>query len=53
MTVNTNLKKLFKNKRENLIIVFLNGQVLSVKISIILINILNVIHKPKYDFWVH
>jgi hypothetical protein len=53
MTKNINLKKLFKNKRENLIIVFLNGQILSIKVSIILINILNLIHKPKYDFWVH
>ena len=47
------IKTYIKNKRENLVIVFLNGQILHHKISIILTSILNIIHKPKYDFWVH
>ena len=47
------LFKFFKNKREHLIITFLNGQILFIKLSIILNNLLNIIHKPKYDFWVH
>lgn len=47
------LFKYFKNKKENLIISFLNGQVLFVKVLIILQNLLHIIHKPKYDFWVH
>jgi hypothetical protein len=48
-----NIKKLFKNKREFLIIIFLNGQILKIKNAIILNSILNILHKPKYDFWVH
>lgn len=47
------LFKLFKNKKENLLIAFLNGQVLFSKVSIMLQNLLNIVHKPKYDFWVH
>lgn len=47
------LSKFFKFKQENLLIVFLNGQILYTKISIILTLLLNIIHKPKYDFWIH
>ena len=47
------IKKFFKNKQENFIIVFLNGQILYTKVSIILTFLLNIIHKPKYDFWIH
>ena len=47
------LFKFFKNKRENLIISFLNGQVFFLKVSIVVNNLLNIFHKPKYDFWVH
>ena len=42
-----------KYKKENLIIVFLNGQILNIKVSLIINSLLNIIHKPKYDFWVH
>jgi len=45
--------KFFKNKRESLIICFLNGQVFYFKLAIIINNLLNILHKPKYDFWVH
>jgi hypothetical protein len=45
--------KFFKEKREGLIVCFLNGQVLFIKLSIIINNLLNIFHKPKYDFWVH
>jgi hypothetical protein len=47
------VKKFMKLKKENLIIIFLNGQILHIKISLIINSLLNVLHKPKYDFWVH
>jgi len=47
------LKKFFKNKKEKFIIIFLNGQILYTKISIVLTTLLNILHKPKYDFWMH
>ena len=47
------IRSFMKYKKENLIIVFLNGQILNIKVSLIINSLLNIIHKPKYDFWVH
>lgn len=47
------IKKFFKKKTENLIIVFLSGQILSVKISIVLSIFLFKYNRTKYDFFVN
>lgn len=47
------LRKFFKFKRENLIIVFLSGQIFYVRLSMIVSTLFNLIHFPKYDFTVN
>jgi hypothetical protein len=47
------LKKFFKNKKENLIVLFLSGQVLSAKVCVVLSVFLFKINKTKYDFCVY
>jgi len=44
------IKKFFKNKRENFIILFSTGQIFSIKLTIVLNSLLKRIHRPKYDF---
>jgi hypothetical protein len=47
------LKKFFKNKKENLIIIFLSGQILSVRLALVLSIFVFKINKTKYDFCVY
>jgi hypothetical protein len=47
------IKHCLKKKKENLIIIFLSGQVFYIRLSIILSNFLNIYNKPKYDFSVY
>jgi hypothetical protein len=44
------LRKFFKLKRENFIIIFSTGQILSIRLALVIHTMLKRIHKPKYDF---
>jgi hypothetical protein len=47
------IKHCFKKKKENLIIIFLSGQIFYVRLTIILSTFLNLYNRPKYDFTVY
>lgn len=47
------IRHLIKCKKENLLIVFLNGQIYNPFISQLYTSFHKVVIKPKYDFWVH
>lgn len=44
------IKKFFKNKTENFIILFSTGQIFPIRLTIVLNTLLRRVHKPKYDF---